>query len=516
MKKLFLLTVLFSFFSVLAFTQVPQPTMLSLSGIGGNSYDGINNVKKCNVGGFVVSLGSLSDHGTGNIDSFCSSVTDRNMFIKFNDDGTVVEWSKCFGREGDTSLNYIFPKRDGGFVLGGMYHYPWGFYICKQDNAANILWSHGYSYGNGLQITDMTETDDGGYLLLGLSYYTDTNVLTHYGDFFNADIFVLKLDSNGNKVWARVIGGTKEDDACRIIPAPGGGYYIAGSTLSIDYDCTGNHGGLDVYVSRLDINGNILWRRTFGGTKDEGACNAMSDGHNGLVIAAYTQSEDGDISHHIGIGDNVWIIDLDSSGTILWNQCYGGGNCYPNSVCRASNGSIWIAGVSQVKSGQIGSAYGSDDAWIVCTDSIGNFLSSRVLGSHGPDRGQMVFPLSNGHVLAGGLYSASDSCFNMPFYGEQDIFFAEFAPWDQTIVSSTPATITSLNIFPVPATDHVTIETNQKESSEILVTDIMGRNMYRTVTAVATTVAVQDWPRGLYYVQVIRNGEVRVGRISLF
>jgi hypothetical protein len=166
----FFITLFLLFPSLLVFSQVPQPHMVSLFGIGGNKYDVINNVKKCSTGGFVVSTGSLSDHGTGNIDSFCSSVTDRNMFIKFSDDGTT-EWSKCYGREGDSSLNYIFPKYDGGVVLGGMFNFPWGLYICKQDATGAIIWSHGYSYGNNLFLNKIVSTEDGGYPRLSVVFH---------------------------------------------------------------------------------------------------------------------------------------------------------------------------------------------------------------------------------------------------------------------------------------------------------------------------------------------------------
>jgi hypothetical protein len=266
MKKYF--AFLFIVFSFSALGQVPEPALLSLLGIGGNGVDQVlSQVTKTSDGGFIICINSTSAAGSGNIDTLCDFSGDRNIFLKYNPDQSILEWSKCYQFDGDTFLSYIFPTNDGGFVVGGNYNSAsdWGMYICKQDALGNIIWSHEYSKGNGLQTTCMTATDDGGYLMAGASYYTDTNVSIHYGSFMDADIFVLKVDSIGNKVWGKVIGGTGDESVWSIIPAPADGCYLVGETTSSDFDCTGNHGGTDVYLARLDCKGNILWHNDLGG-----------------------------------------------------------------------------------------------------------------------------------------------------------------------------------------------------------------------------------------------------------
>ena len=107
MKALF--TFFFSLFTLAATAQVPAPNVLSLKVIGGNGSDAVaSNVTKTVDGGFIVSIGSNSNSGTGNIDSFCAMNGNRTIFIKYDPTGTTQEWTKCFSYSiGDTGLIYI-------------------------------------------------------------------------------------------------------------------------------------------------------------------------------------------------------------------------------------------------------------------------------------------------------------------------------------------------------------------------------------------------------------------------
>src|SRR6185437_7430682 len=131
-------------------------------------------------------------------------------FQKYNADAYLLEWTKCYAADVDTFLEYMFPRNDGGIVFGGDYMsgYGWGLYICKQNTSGGIEWSNGYSKGNNYLQRDMIATNDGGYIIVGEVFYTDTNFTKHYGDLMSSDIGVVKVDSVGNKMWCKVIGGT--------------------------------------------------------------------------------------------------------------------------------------------------------------------------------------------------------------------------------------------------------------------------------------------------------------------
>ncbi len=263
MKKL--LTLLLIFFTLPAFTQVPEPSLLSLKGYGGNGVDQVHShVTKTDDGGFIIAVSSNSDSNTGNIDSFCNIGGNRVIYLKYNSDASVLEWSKCLA-DGP----YLFPQKDGSFIIGGITSAVpsgWAFKILKEDALGNILWRKTYGgQAASAILSSMMEADDGGYIMAGGCNYTDTDFTIHYGSWMNADIAVVKVDSNGNKVWSKVIGGTGDESVASLIPASNGGCYIVGQTYSDDFDLTGNHGANDAYIVRLDKNGNILWHQDLGG-----------------------------------------------------------------------------------------------------------------------------------------------------------------------------------------------------------------------------------------------------------
>ena len=259
--------------------------MLSLKGYGGSDDDQVNtNVTMTNDGGFIISLTSFSNTGSGNIDSFCALGGYRTIFAKYNSDASLLEWSKCYENNGDSFVLYAFPTNDGGTVLGGEFNtmvFGYGFLIWREDALGNIMWSHSYSKGNSPLLRDMIATDDGGYMMIGDAIYTDTNFTVHNSGSLNADIAVLKLDSLGNKLWSKAIGGSGDELANAIVENPNGGYYIIGRTPSNDYDCTGNHGGYDAYLARLDKDGNILWHRDLGGSATDDGVYAIDNGKGG-------------------------------------------------------------------------------------------------------------------------------------------------------------------------------------------------------------------------------------------
>jgi hypothetical protein len=510
MKTVF--TLLISFVSFTTAAQVPEPGMVWLKGIGGNGGDQINsNVTKTHDGGFVLSLSSNSSFGSGNIDSLCVLAGgDQVIFMKYNADASILEWSKCYHWTGDTELSYLFPTDDGGQVLGGRYNAAsaWGFYICKQDALGNIVWSHGYSKGNNLRISCMMATDDGGYIMGGSSSYADTNVYVHYGSFMDNDIFLIKVDSLGNKVWTKVVGGTDNDVLYSLQSAPNGGCYVAGYTRSGDIDCIGNHGAGDVYLAMLDKNGNILWHKDLGGTGYDYATSAVADNAGGIVIAGVSHSTDGDVTHQADPTEYIWAVGVDSSGHVAWNNSYGGGaeNCYPNAICKATDGSIWIAGVNSLKYGEVDTVYGRDDAWFVHTDSVGNFLSAKVLGSHLWDRATMIYPLSNGNVIAGGFYDTAGGSFapvlTYSSYPNSDAFLTVFTSLP-TAIKPIQETGANIKIYPNPVREYFTIETDEKENCVLAIADMFGRTIYSKELRNKIVVETTGWPRGIYLVTMI-------------
>src|SRR6185503_6760359 len=98
--------------------------------------------------------------------------------------------------------------------------------------------------------------------------------------------------------WQKNFGGAGNDSAYSVKPTPDGGYIVAGQSSSAGGDITGNHGGIDYWVAKLDAAGNILWQKSFGGSGTDIAKDIQQTTDGGFIIAGISNSIDGDVTDH--------------------------------------------------------------------------------------------------------------------------------------------------------------------------------------------------------------------------
>ena len=489
-----------------------QPALLSMEGFGGEHEDQVLPfVSRTNDGGFVVHINSGSQ--TGNVNTSCTTSGSRFVFNKYNSNGSTLEWQDCTPWQQDSNYYYRFELNNGEIIWGGATTLTGGrdFLIQKRDAAGNVIWTKKYG-GTGTELLrDMIVTDDSCYIMYGISYSNDGDVGLHYGSSFSSDLWAIKIDSSGNKLWAVVVGGSNDDGARSLSQAPGGGCYLYAGTISSDYDCVTYHGGGDALVARIDGGGNIMWAKCYGGTSSDGSYGAIThDNNGGAFVATGASSNDGDVSNHIG-NEDFWLFSIDSSGSILWDNCFGGGATeFPKAICISSDGSIWMGGSSSSTNGQVGVGYGGGDAWIVHADPFGNYLGSKVLGTNASDDLRMLYHMSNGMIIAGGVYRASGLTGDgLPatWSGLYDIFLARFAPWTTSIEDV--SMINSITIYPNPVSDRLFVSVKSAEDITIAVSDVLGNEVLRgSGQKLESGIDVGAWPRGMYYLRVTSsNGQ---------
>jgi len=112
--------------------------------------------------------------------------------------------------------------------------------------------------------------------------------------------------------WQKSLGGTQNDEATSIEKTNDGGYVVAGHTNSNDGDVTGNHGMGDYWVVKLDANGTKQWAKCFGGSDFDRALSIQQTGDGGYIVAGSTWSNNGDVT---GYHDQMdyWIVKLDAN-----------------------------------------------------------------------------------------------------------------------------------------------------------------------------------------------------------
>ncbi|MBI9035809.1 MAG: hypothetical protein JEZ03_15210 [Bacteroidales bacterium] len=163
---------------------------------------------------------------------------------------------------------------------------------------------------DGKKIRNIIKTSDGGYI--GVAYSQDYDII--------------KFDSEFNTVWNKIYGGSDGDYVESIIETNDGGYVVIGGTKSNDGEVTINHGGYDIWICRLDTEGNLVWERSYGGSDGEGVSkenSLMQTNDGGYIFIGHTMSNNGDISINHG-GYDAWLVKINSIGDIEFEKTYGG------------------------------------------------------------------------------------------------------------------------------------------------------------------------------------------------
>jgi hypothetical protein len=164
------------------------------------------------------------------------------------DEGIVCPFAKTIGGSYDDVARSIIQSSDGGYVVAG---WTWSFgvgysdiYVVKLDSGGNVQWTKTIGGSSDDAAYSIIQSSDGGYVVAGRT------------SSFGAggwDMYVVKLDSSGNVQWTKTIGGSDFDAAYSIIQSSDGGYVVAGGTLSF------GAGSADIYVVKMDANGNVCF-----------------------------------------------------------------------------------------------------------------------------------------------------------------------------------------------------------------------------------------------------------------
>ena len=238
-----------------------------------------------------------------------------------------------------------------------------------------------------------------GYLVFGETRSDDGNVSNNHGD---RDIWIVNIDSKGNILWERCYGGSGPELANNIIKADDNTYYFGAWTWSDDGDIqSGNHGGYDRWIVKINIDGEILWEKCYGGSKTEygGQLELLSNGN--ILTYGATFSSDGDVPINNGYLD-VWVMIISPEGEILQSNVFGNiGRNNVFDVVETSDGGFFMASEAEEEEGMvIGDFHGGTDVWAVKLDADLNIEWQKLYGGSDDDYGYRgVLELEDGYLF---------------------------------------------------------------------------------------------------------------------
>lgn len=277
-------------------------------------------------------------------------------------------------------------------------------WIVKTDAGGNIIWSKTYGGSNDEGLKKIKVLASGSYIVVGGSKSSNGNLTANKGDY---DIWIMKLDSNGNLLWQKNYGGTKFDYGYDIVSADDG-FIITGYTASNDGDISNFKGIYDVCLLRIDRLGNIVWQKTLGGSLADYSYIINKTTDNNFILLAACRSIDGDIINNKGEFD-VWLLKINDSGNILWQRTYGGSNFdWPTDVKQTADGGYIVSAYSNSNDKDITSNYGDYDAWIIKTDDTGKLIWQKNYGGSKLDNAFSIVESKEGGYLLAGSSESND------------------------------------------------------------------------------------------------------------
>lgn len=357
-----------------------------------------------------------------------------------------LDWVKLYGGDLGEYSRSMVKTQDGGYLIGGwsnssvsgnktnpMIGFNYDYWILKIDPLGTIQWQKtiggGRTWGLGDEVGEILDCivvarDGSGYYLCG---YSDSGVVgmktePSYGGF---DYWVVKIDLDGNLVWQKTIGGSANDMLFAAASTTDGGCVVGGISYSgiSGVKSESSRGVQDYWVIKLDSSGVLEWQKTLGGSSIDELYSIVPT-VDGYLLAGYsTSSISGDKTENTnGYGD-FWIIKLNLSGAVVWQKNIGGtGGDLLYTAIKTSNGYL-LGGESTSDIGydKTENSRGSSDYWMVAIDEQGNPLWDRTFGGSGAD---YLLELSNtpdgGYVLCGSSDSNISGDKSINVYGGND------------------------------------------------------------------------------------------------
>ncbi|MFA6371010.1 MAG: serine protease [Methanothrix sp.] len=303
------------------------------------------------------------------------------------------EWNRTFDDIiiQDQSLMFKMPvkeTKDGDYIISPFLEKKNETILAKIDPNGNTLWSKKFFE---YEILSIQETEDGGYILAGAGRSSDSD---------NADVALIKTDSDGNEMWNRTEGGSDDEMIWSVQETGDDGYILAGGARP---NARPNEGdGWDGLLVKTDLNGKKMWSKTFEEAENDLVLSVQETIDGGFILLRIFESDGSDDSRSS-------LMKFDSKGNTVWNRTYDEfldkddrDRCTIYSVQETTDGGFILAGSISFED-----TYASRSALLIKADEDGCPVWSRTLFGLGfKDIKPSVFvsvqeTSDGGYILAG-------------------------------------------------------------------------------------------------------------------
>lgn len=249
---------------------------------------------------------------------------------------------------------------------------------------------------------NIINTSDGGFLVVGYSESVDGLVNGNHGNF---DYWLVKIAANGEVKWKRSFGGSDVDNAYAACETPDGGFLVVGYSKSIDGDVTGNHGKKDIWIIKINYRGQLKWQRSIGGGNNEEPSSIVTTLDGNYFITGYSSSSAGDLAGESAHGgEDYYVLKINEAGEIIWQNLFGG------SLDEAArwgiptpDGGYLVTGNTNSFNGDVTGNHGSADYWLVKLNGNLELVWQKCYGGSGYDYAYYLSRTSQNNYLMTGV-----------------------------------------------------------------------------------------------------------------
>ena len=392
MKKTFLFSFLLSIFVAAALQA--QPQLVNQRCIGSSLNESFNDVIKSNDNNFWVTM--VVNDSTPEFSD--KPFTWAALLMKMDTNLNIITKKYFGGSNGQSTFNSLSHCKDGSILCFGFTSATNGdcvgaigtnnLFVVKTDSGGNKIWSKCYPICAYTGTPIISASDDGGALLKFGSNCAGGIIPNHYGSNIMYDGIIMRIDSSGNLRWVKVLGGSDNDGI------EGDPVFIDSTHFMLDivgysndYDFAGTFGNTDTlkrWIVIMDTTGNIVKQKFERGYTDFYNCGQMNRYGNKIFLTctglATSHLDYLYPQHQVEEGA---IVIYDTALHLQYMKQWGGvGQDVFFTHCRDADGNFYFAGYTySANSGDIThSLHGTDDFWVVKTDSNLNKLWVRTFG----------------------------------------------------------------------------------------------------------------------------------------
>ena len=402
---------------------------------GGNSFESLSAAIKTADEGFLL-CGSTSSNRNNEVSQPSFGNSDY-WIIKIDSNG-VKQGDWRFGGSEKEICHKAIQNEDGYLLIGSSisgvsgnktaknkgYQNVW---IVQISPSGNILWDKTYGGSESDEPYNAVRTIDGGYIISCDSYSNKSGDKSE-DNFGDKDIWIFKIDGNGNKIWDKSFGGSGSDDAPTALTATLDENFVVacGSTSGVSGNKTTSQAGVkDFWLIKFAPNGTKIWEKSFGGDQEEVPYDIQELTDGNLIVGGYSSSgvTGNKTAPNFG-GSDYWLVKTDANGNMIWDKSFGGSkNDRLTCIDQNKTGYFLIAGMSESDSsgnkvdtikpalnrlldaGQF-NKYEPNDFWLLYLNDNGEKIWEKGIGGNGKDVPfEMVKFQSGSYLICGGSNS---------------------------------------------------------------------------------------------------------------